>query len=293
MAAATEHFHEHGYVVVPGYLGPDIVGPAQDELGLVFPTPEDYFGDVDPDRNARFRNGQFAGLDQFPYESVEWSLLGLCDPILDLAAALLGSADLRLYEAHNWAKYGGTVDYDQPLHRDFSNHELVVPSEDPAFGAVEMFIFVHDIGIDDGPTYVASRHHAAHLPIWPPQLKPREDFPEVYRHEVPAIGPAGTVLAYKTSTPHRGSRMNDPKGSRFLVKSSFKVRSELFVDRVDYIDRLWWPQFQSFVERATPRQLEVVGFPPQGHAYWTSETYAGTCLRYPDADLSAFAPATD
>jgi len=41
-----------------------------------------------------------------------------------------------------------------------------------------------------------------------------------------------------------------------------------------------------FVERATPRQLEVFGFPPPGHPYWTAETLSGMAVRYPMLDLS-------
>jgi hypothetical protein len=107
LADATAHFHEHGYAVLPGYLGKDDLASAQAELGLMFPTAEEYHAGVDPARNARFTSGEFAGIDQFPYSSVEWSLLGVCPPIAALAEALLGTAAIRLYEAHNWAKYIG------------------------------------------------------------------------------------------------------------------------------------------------------------------------------------------
>jgi hypothetical protein len=40
LAQATEHFHEHGYAVLPGYLWEDDLAPAQAELELMFPTAE-------------------------------------------------------------------------------------------------------------------------------------------------------------------------------------------------------------------------------------------------------------
>ena len=81
LAKAIEHFHEHGFAVLPGYLSEDDLAPAQAELELMFPTAEEYHAGADPDRNARFTNGVFAGIDPFPYSSVEWSLLGLSPPI--------------------------------------------------------------------------------------------------------------------------------------------------------------------------------------------------------------------
>jgi hypothetical protein len=145
LAQATEHFHEHGYAVLPGYLREDDLAPAQAELGLMFPTAQEYHAGADPTRNARFSRGAFAGIDQFPYSSVEWSLLGLSPPIAALAEALLGTGAIRLYEGHNWAKYSGATDYDQQLHCDYGNHTPVVPSDDPSLAEVEMFIYIHGV----------------------------------------------------------------------------------------------------------------------------------------------------
>src|ERR1700722_4784160 len=52
-AQATEHFHEHGYVIVPGYLSEDDLAPAQAELELMFPTAEEYQRWADRSRTAR------------------------------------------------------------------------------------------------------------------------------------------------------------------------------------------------------------------------------------------------
>jgi hypothetical protein len=71
LVEALEHFHEHGYAILPGYLGEDDLAPAQAELGLMFPTAEEYHAGADPARNSRFTSGEFAGIDPFPYSSVE------------------------------------------------------------------------------------------------------------------------------------------------------------------------------------------------------------------------------
>ena len=274
--------------MLPGYLFEDELAPAQAELELLFPTAEQYHSGTDPDRNARFTSGEFAGIDLFPYSSVEWSLLGLSPPVVALAEALLGTAAIRMYEGHNWAKYSGATDYDQPLHCDYRNHTPVVPSEDPTLAEVEMFIYIHGVPEELGPTHVVSQRHTRSLPTWPTRIT-REEHPEIYTHEVTSAGPAGTVLAYKTNTYHRGTAMSGSDGARFSLKASYRTVSDLWYDKMGLTERLGEPWYR-FVERAAPRQLELVGFPARGHRYWTARTWSDVCDRYPRADLSAFRP---
>lgn len=292
LTAAVEHFDAHGFVLLPGFVPAADLEPVQRDLALLFPTPEEFHAGLDPERNARFSGSAFKGIDPFPYEAVSWSLFGLSEPIVGLAEALLGTTNIRLYEAHNWAKYGGATEYDQDLHRDFANHTTVVPSEAADLGDVEMFVFIHDVGMGDGPTYVVSQQHTRHVPLWPTH-PPRAEYPEIYEHEIPAIGPAGTVIAYKTSTFHRGSAMTDPKGSRFAIKASYRTARDIWEDKLHLMQRISGKAWYRFVSAATPRQLELVGFPPRGHAYWTEETWQGVSLRYPKADLAAFRPDGD
>ena len=40
------------------------------------------------------------------------------------------------------------------------------------------------------------------------------------------------------------------------------------------------------MEQATSRQLQLFGFPPPGHPYWTADTIAQLQLRYPGLDTS-------
>ena len=48
------------------------------------------------------------------------------------------------------------------------------------------------------------------------------------------------------------------------------------------------PELQHFIERATPRQREVLGFPPPGDPYWNDETLAAVALRYPKMDMRPY-----
>jgi Phytanoyl-CoA dioxygenase (PhyH) len=296
LEAAAAHFRLHGYVVLHGFVTENDLAPAQDELGLVFPTAEEYHDGRDPELQARFAGRVSAGIDYFPFASVEWSLLGVSQPLAGLAEALLGTSAIRVYELHNWAKYTGAADYEQNLHRDYGDHTLVVPTSDSALGAVEMFIYLHDVPETHGPTHVVSRLRTASLPPSLQQIS-KEAHPEIYSHEVSAAGPAGTVLAYRTDTFHRGTSMTAPRGARFALKVSYRTVSavwDIWIDRLGANARIGLSkEWHSFAERAAPRQLELLGFPPRGHRYWTSETWSAVCQRYPACDLSAFQPADD
>jgi hypothetical protein len=296
LEAATAHFRKHGYVVLSGFLTEDDLRPAQDELGLVFPTAEEYHDNRDPDLRVRFAGRGSAGIDYFPFASVEWSLLGVSQPLVGLAEALLGTSAIRVYELHNWAKYTGAADYEQNLHRDYGDHTLVVPASDSALGAVEFFVYLYDVAETHGPTHVVSRLRTASLP---PSLQwiSKDAYPEIYSHEVSAAGPAGTVLAYRTDTFHRGTSMTALRGARFALKVSYRTVSDVWdvwIDRLGANAQIGLAkEWHNFVERATPRQLELLGFPPRGHQYWTRETWSAVCQRYPACDLSAFQPADD
>lgn len=46
------------------------------------------------------------------------------------------------------------------------------------------------------------------------------------------------------------------------------------------------PAWIHFVHRATARQLQLFGFPPPGHPFWTPEALTAMAQRYPGLDLA-------
>ena len=157
LAAARTTWLEDGYVVLPGYLPADDLAAAQRELGEMFPSGDDFHDGVDPGRNARFVGDEFDGIDGFPFASLALNRVPVSDALVTLATTLLGTTDVRLYSAEAWAKYEGAADYDQDLHRDYLNHTILVPSSDPAFGQVEMFVFLCDVTAELGAPRMVRR----------------------------------------------------------------------------------------------------------------------------------------
>ncbi len=301
LTGAQRQWTQDGFVVLPGYLGAEDVAAAQGELGLLFPSAEGFHGLGDERRN-RFVGDEFAGIDSFPFASTELSLLAVHERLVDLAATLLGDDDLRLYSAEAWAKYTGAADYDQDLHRDYLNHTLVVPTDAPAFQQVEFFVYLVDVVEDLGPPHLVSRAHTADLPAAPnfyPRGNVREGDrfvclggrPDLYDAEVSAAGPAGSVVAFTPGTLHRGTQLRAPGRVRFSMQLCYRPAAVEWGLRQGWAARSHEPGWYGFVERATPRQLALFGFPAPGHPYWTHETLTGVQQRYPRLDLSPWRSA--
>lgn len=288
-----------GFVVLPGHLPADELAPALDELHTVFPTPDGFHDGTDP-RAGRFIGDEFAGIDTWPFRSVQLSLLAVNERLVRLAERLLGG-DVRLYAAEAWAKFTGAADYDQRLHRDYLNHTLLVPTDEPAYQQVEMFVYLVDVPADLGPPHLVSRQHTRDLPAVP-NWYPRTDIhgegrfvsttaaPGLYDAAVSGAGPAGTVIAFEPGTLHRGTALRRPRGARYSMQLSYRPAAVEWADRQSWATRSHEPEWYRFVPRATPRQLALFGFPPPGHPYWTARTLAGVAQRYPDLDMTPWQP---
>ena len=290
---------DDGFVVLPGFLTAADLAPALAELGSLYPTAEEFHGGTDPARCARFAD-EFGGIDDFPFASVELSLLAVHPGLVGLAASLLGTERLRVYSIEAWAKYTGAAAYDQHLHRDYLSQTLVAPSADRRYQQVEMFLYLSDVGAGLGPPAYVSRRHTGTLPAIP-NWYPRTDgvvaedgdpswvaphgSPALYDAEVSATGPAGTVVAYANDTFHRGTNLTAPGGARYTIHVNFRPEGVDWIDRHSWQEKSNSPEWHAFVGRATPGQLALFGFPPPGHPYWTAETVAAVAQRYPNLDL--------
>jgi hypothetical protein len=296
--ARRRAFEHDGFIVVPEFLAPAELNPALAELPLMFPTPEEFHDNIDPARDARFRD-EFGGITNFPFDSDEWSLLSVHPRVIELAEELLNFQDLRVYSIEAWAKFTGAASYEQAPPRDSLNHSLLVPQPDASAAQVEMFLYLTDVPRELGPpSYVPLEHTnwLPALPNWLPQRDGESDedhptwvsadaWPALYEHEVSAAGAAGTVVAYRVETFHRGTDMTAPLGARYTIHVNFRRADSDWITRRAWTDTANTSAWQSFVARASTRQLEVFGFPPPGHPYWNNETLARTAQRYPGFDV--------
>jgi hypothetical protein len=176
-----DDFDRDGFAILPAFLGPEEIRDAVADLPSSFPTPEQFHSDANPDRHRRFRD-EFGGITLFPSESTALNLLSVHPRLAGLAAALMDHGDLRSYSIEFWAKYTGAADYDQPFHRDYLNHSVLVPSADAPPSQVEMFVYLSDVTDDLGPIALLPRQHVPDPPALqtgtrPPAVNPTRNIP--------------------------------------------------------------------------------------------------------------------
>jgi len=279
--ATLDEVREHGFSLLEGFLGPDELSAAQDALWKHFPRPEEYFDD--PARFGRFAGSQFAGVEEFPYRSWDINRLAVHPDLVDAAERFLGTTDLHLYKVELWAKYAGAVDYDQPLHRDYGSHSLVVPRPEPRYQQLTTFVYLSDVTGDDGPTCIVPYESGREVPYTPLYLP----FGELADAEVRCTGPAGSLLVYRTDILHRGSDFGAPGRSRFSLLADYQVRG------TTWGGKMAWPKqsperWAKFIPQCSVRARDLFGFPRPGDPYWNSETLAGVAARYPGIDLEPY-----
>ncbi|HLH29395.1 MAG TPA: phytanoyl-CoA dioxygenase family protein, partial [Acidimicrobiales bacterium] len=216
--AALDELRRRGFVLLEGFLAPEELEAARRALWLHFPTPEEYF--AEPARHPRYAASQFAGVEEFPYRSWDLNRLPVHPDLVDAVERYLGTRQLHLYKVELWAKYAGAVDYEQPLHRDYGSHSLVVPRPEPRYQQVTTFVYLSDVGEEDGPTRIVPYEDGRDVPYTPLYLEPGA----LAEAEVPAVAPAGSLLLYRTDILHRGSNLTGPGRARFSLLADFQVR---------------------------------------------------------------------
>jgi hypothetical protein len=284
---------EQGFTIVEGFLGADELEPAQEALWLHYPRPDEYF--AEPSAHQEYARTQFDGERLAPWKSWDLNRLAFHPDLVDLAERFLGSADLHLYDALLWAKYGGAVDYEQVHHRDFVNHSLVVPDRRDPGRQMTSFVLLSDVDEEDGPTKVVPLGAGGTRPYWP--TNDDEDFaggtgiePGAFaEEEVSVTGPAGTLFTFRTDVLHRGSRITGERRSRFALLAAYEVWGPRWTGRMGWHTDSLGSDWTEMMERATPRERQLVGFPAIGDPYWTDQTLTDVQCRYPKMDMTPYA----
>lgn len=276
---ALDALRHRGFATVPDFIGGDRLSAAQAAVATIYPTRDAYF--ADPGAYPQFAASQFAGIRYFPYNAPALDALPVLPDLIDAAERFLGGADIDLYKVELWAKYAGAIDYDQPHHRDYGNHTLVVPTaDDPQLTTI---LLLSDVGEGDGPTRIVPLDFARDVPTTPFFAAPGA----LVEHEVALTGTAGTLVLYRTDVFHRGSNLTG-EAARFIIMADFKRRGNPWTGKIAWPDRAISRGWSAAMAAMTVRQRDLFGFPPPGSAYWTPETLAGVAARYPGMDMTPY-----
>lgn len=279
-----EQYHEEGFVVVPDFLDAETLAEAQSGISADHPSPEDYF--AEPGSWPAYNKTQFTLL-KFPFGDWRVNRLAFYPDMLDAAARALDADpwDVRFTKGELWAKYSGAINYEQEFHRDFGNHTLVVPRADHRYKELTTFIFLSDVGEENGPTAVLPRHLTDHIPLGSRRLP---DEPTWRKHQKLATGPAGSLLMYSYDVFHRGTNLVGEGQSRFMVLLDYRRADAPWITRQGWADAGNHPRMAEAITRISPRDRGLFDIPAPGHEYWNEQTIADMQLRYEGIDMQPY-----
>jgi hypothetical protein len=282
-----EHWRQHGYVVVQ-LLDDDELKAAVEDIYEYVPSWEEYA------RRPRWfqetvgspipRPGWAA---TFPFAGDGLNLTTIHPDYVSFAERVLGTKRIMLSHGQLGGKYARTRDFEQQLHCDYGNNTLAFPKPDTEILDLPAIIYYTDVTVDLGPTYVLSQEFTRDGPLLPRHLD-RKEHAELYDLEFPVTVPAGSALIYSMNTFHRGSALRASAGLRFSQNIGLKRIDSPWCGQVTFQHEGGRPEMDHFLEHASPRQRELVGFPPAGDAYWDQITIAGVEARYPGMDMTPY-----
>lgn len=274
-----------GFVLIPDFLSRKELNTSRIDFSRYFPsfdelqaTPQRYGWIFDDPENLQV---------EFPFAADALNHNSTHPKIILLVEQLLGTSQILLSQSAIWAKYAGTGSFEQTMHLDYEGNTLVIPRDDGEFRQVNMILYYSDVTLEMGPTYVVSQRKTKDTGLWP-TFRPRKKYPELYKHEQPMIAKAGALLVFSMRTFHRAGEITAETGARFSHHLVYRSANFPFNGYHQYSQFGEKPEMKRFIERAAPRQREVLGFPPPGHPYWNSETLAMVATRYPKMDMSPY-----
>ncbi len=292
--AATQWKNE-GWVVVDGLVPADATAAALTEI-----KPPDFEHEPagtlrrpDIDARAKFRYEQFDGTTLFPYpDAPNLNRLFVHPNILAFAEAALETSDLRIYQSRVWSKYGDHANYEQSHHID-ANHSLLPVRQGAGWGHIEFFLYLHDTDDSNGAPRVSPRSASGANGLGIGEglggagtgaIVRRDEAPQFYDGEVSATGKAGSLFAYRSDVWHRGVAI-PPGKERHILTFGYRAGKAPWINFDSHAPLVTRPDFVSFVEQCTPRELALFNFPLPGHEFWTQEVLDATARIYPGLDL--------
>ena len=297
----VQTWQSQGWVVLPSLVSTEEIDAAADDLNQLFPTNDEYHADPEgeterrlgrpakteeefvwPEEGPGFRPDQHIWQGKFPFPG-KGKLNRLCvhSAIVDFAERALGTPDVRLYQAHATAKYEGVTNYEQPMHTDRNHSWLPALGRHPWWN-LEGFLYMTDVTEAENPTSLVSvRETEGLFPEYPVLMPDRA--PDIYAAEKPATGVRGSYLAYRSDVFHRGTAFAKTGTSRIVLALAFRNAAHEWIGYDEAQSRANSREWTRFVERSTPRELELFGFPPPGHEIWDEALVARDTGSLPEA----------
>jgi len=253
-------YKEQGFIIIKNFLSDDEREAALDGFFTLFSPPYDQY-------IAQGRKNNTPGQSLFPWDHSGLNHVVVHPDLVSAAERILDTREIRLCEGHLGIKYAGEKHWTS-FHIDYGNNTLGPHVECDDFMNLSCFYCFDDV--DEG--------------MAPIRMVPNNE-PE--ENAVPMIVPGGSVCLYSVFTRHAASEFIASTGHRPTMWVGF-TRKDRGWDggrSFTYKSGATATGMGRFIADASPRQLELLGFPPLGDALWTREFLEGMSKRY-----SGFSP---
>jgi hypothetical protein len=228
----------------------------------------------------------------FPWDHTGLNHVSTHPDIIDAAERIIGTRGIRLCESHLGMKYyEGKADQPAPdsvkfIKNDSTNgSELYKDIKKLASTPPGLFHVDWD-GNSLGPFNYEVNSHLTFFYYFDdvkPGMAPiyMTPYGRPDSEAIPMVAPGGSLVIYSMFTSHAASDFVVP-GHRPVEWVAFSRNDRLWDGGryFTYKNGVKFDGMKRFIVEASPRQLELIGFPPLGDPAWTEEFIEGMASRY-------------
>lgn len=249
-----------GFLIVPNFLSPTEAKAAREGF---FRTYAPAYPDWIKAGKPTTRGGHV-----FPFEDSGLNYACAHPDLIDAAERIIGTRAIRMTEAHLGIKYHSEKHW-AAFHIDYGNNTLGPEPEEGALDHLAVFYCFDEVKVGQAPIVMV------------PKGKPDSA-------AVPMIVPGGSICFYGMGTRHSASDWVGEPGHRPTAWIGF-TRLDRPWDAArtfTYKSGASVTAMKKFIEEATPRQREIIGFPAVDQ--WSEKFLAGMVKRYPGIDPTPY-----
>ena len=258
-----DRYRRQGFLIIENFLTEQERAAALDGFFSRFaPRYEDYV--------AAGRNNLTPRQGLFPWDHSGLNHVTVHPDLICAAERLFGTREIRLDEGHLGMKYAGEQHW-TAFHIDYGNNTLGPIIEPDDFMHLACFYCFEDVDAGTAPIRMV------------PNGRPDHEC-------VPMIVPGGSVCLYSIYTRHTASEFTGASGHRPVMWVGF-TRNDRPWDGArtfTYKSGAGEQAMRRFMAEASPRQRELLGFPPPGDPLWSERFTAAMATRYPGFDPTPY-----
>lgn len=256
-------YRRRGFLIVEDFLNDEERAAALDGVFTLFAPPYDEYV-------AGGRNNGTPQHRVFPWDHSGLNHVTVHPDLISAAERVLGTREIRLDEGHLGMKYVGE-EYSTEFHIDYGNNTLGPVIDPDDFMHLALFYCFDDVDASTAPIRMV------------PNGRPDEE-------AVPMVVRGGSVCLYSTYTRHAASDFTAASGHRPVMWVGFTRKDRPWdgARTFTYKSGATKEAMERVMAEATPRQLELLGFPPPGDRLWTERFTAAMVSRYPGFDRTPY-----